>query len=191
MPARTIGLRTFGRCQWAAAKTELRSMVAAQSRRTIMGRMPCSEPPPAVAAVLNTVHTQLLSHGAGAATVAVQGSGDRWTVRVAPRAAGAAPVSVVVAGTSVTVMLPDTEDLLSWWDGTSRLDELAQVLEAVFLGRVEAVGRGRHVRINDSQGRLASFWGHLPMLPVPWRWRRRRTTYRPYRPDGGDHDTAA
>lgn len=104
---------------------------------------------------------------------------DEQSVRIQPRNDGAAAVEVSYWGTDEIYLSVGMTD--SWiWDGAAGPveEELCQILAEVMAGRFEEAGSlnasGR-VRTPERETRL----GGTPVIPRPWRWRRRHT-YAPY-----------
>lgn len=104
---------------------------------------------------------------------------DQQSFQIQPRNRGAAAVEVSYWGTDEIYVRVGMTD--SWiWDGPagSVEDELHQILAGVMAGRFEEAGSlnasGR-VQTSEREIRL----GGTPVIPRPWRWRRRHT-YAPY-----------
>ena len=104
---------------------------------------------------------------------------DEQSIQIEPRNDGAAAVEVRYWGTDEIYVGVGMTD--SWIrDGPAGCveDELYQILAAVMAGSFEEVGSlnasGR-VQTSEREIRL----GDTPVIPRPWRWRRRHT-YAPY-----------
>lgn len=139
--------------------------------------------------VLSAITEALAAHEADAATVEVvrEDPVGLWRLEVTPRAAGAAPLSVIGAeasdGDEVTLTFGETHFYIGGEPG-----EVAgcvrQSCDAVFWGRIEEAGlRGvSRARLTLPSGEVWTV-GHVGW---PVRWHRRRRTYAPYSPTLGD-----
>jgi hypothetical protein len=104
---------------------------------------------------------------------------DEQSIQMQPRNDGAAAVEVSYWGTDEIYLGVGMTD--SWiWDGPAGSVEevLYQVLAGVMAGRFEEAGGLNSSGRVQTSGREIRLGG-TPVIPRPWRWRRRHT-YAPY-----------
>lgn len=123
------------------------------------------------------VQRALAAHPADVATLIVN-DGER-SIHIQPRSDDAAAVEINYWGTDEIYLGVGMTD--SWiWDGPagSVEEELYQILAGVIAGRFEEAGSfNADGRVRAPRGEIR--FGGSPVIPLPWRWRRRHT-YAPY-----------
>lgn len=127
--------------------------------------------------IVAAVQRALAAYPSDVATLVV--NNEEQSIHIQPRNDDAAAVEVSYWGTDEIYLGVGMTD--SWiWDGSagSVEEELFQILAGVMAGRFEESGSfNAGGRVHAPRGVIR--FGGSPVIPRPWRWRRRHT-YAPY-----------